>query len=117
MTWQLDTWNDAGLRWIIDNGHGARIRGDDRWDLSRGVGGLQSHAVVSVVRSPLPSRFRPHHFRSEATAYVDNRREVVILYGPLALSGQPMITQHRGPVLIAPGRRVPSRDPWPAFER
>jgi hypothetical protein len=29
-------------------------------------------------------------------------------YGPLALSGQPMITQHWGPVLIAPGHRVSS---------
>jgi hypothetical protein len=37
MTWQLDTWHDAGLMWIIDNGHGARIRGDDRWNLSPGL--------------------------------------------------------------------------------
>jgi hypothetical protein len=27
---------------------------------------------------------------------------------PTGLSGQPMITQHWGPVLIAPGHRVPS---------
>jgi hypothetical protein len=34
MTFQLDTWHDADLTWIIGNGHGARIRGDDRWNLS-----------------------------------------------------------------------------------
>jgi hypothetical protein len=74
----------------------------------RGVGGEIS----------LPSLFQPGTFRSEAAAYIDNRREVVVRYGPLALSGQPMITQHWGPVLIAPGHRVPSRDTWdtwPAF--
>jgi hypothetical protein len=65
----------------------------------RGVGG----------EIPLLSLFRPRTFRSEAGAYTDNRREVVIRYGPLALSGRPMITQHWGPVLIAPGHRVPSR--------
>jgi hypothetical protein len=64
----------------------------------RGVGG----------EIPLPSLIRPRTFRSEAAAYIDNRRDVVIRYGPLALSGQPMIAQHWGPVLIAPGHRVPS---------
>lgn len=34
MTCQLDTWHDADLTWIIGNGHGARIRGGDRWNLS-----------------------------------------------------------------------------------
>jgi hypothetical protein len=42
--------------------------------------------------------------RRRGVAYIDNRWEVIIRYGPLALSGQPMITQHWGPVLIAPGR-------------
>jgi hypothetical protein len=32
MTWQLDTELDVDLRWIIGNGHGARICGDDRWN-------------------------------------------------------------------------------------
>jgi hypothetical protein len=35
MTCQLDTWHGADLTWIIGNGHGARIRGGDRWNLSR----------------------------------------------------------------------------------
>jgi hypothetical protein len=56
---------------------------------------------------PLPSHFRPRTFRREVAVYTDNRREVVIRYGPLALSGQPMITRHWGPVLLAPGHRVP----------
>jgi hypothetical protein len=34
MTCQLDTWHDADLTWMTGNGHGARIRGDDRWYLS-----------------------------------------------------------------------------------
>jgi hypothetical protein len=84
----------------------------------RGIGGLRRgprrrHGVGGEI--PLPSLFLPRTFRSEAAAYIDNRLEVVVRYGPLALSGQPMITQHWGPVLIAPGHRVPSRDTWPAF--
>jgi hypothetical protein len=92
MTCQLDTWHDADLTWKTGNGHGARICGDNRWNLSgnghgarirgddrcnlsivyplrrrggidglrrfprghRGVGGLRSHAVVSVVRFLCP---------------------------------------------------------------
>jgi hypothetical protein len=64
----------------------------------RGVGG----------EIPLPSFFRPRTFRSEAAAYINNRWEVVIRYGTLALSGQPMTTQHWGPGLIAPDHCVPS---------
>jgi hypothetical protein len=37
MTCQLDTWHDADLTWMTGSGHGARIRGDDRWYLSRAV--------------------------------------------------------------------------------
>jgi hypothetical protein len=37
MTWELDTELDVYLRWIIGNGHGVRIRGDDRWSLSKTV--------------------------------------------------------------------------------
>jgi hypothetical protein len=87
----------------------------------RGIGGLRGgprrrRGVGGEI--PLPSLFRPRTFRSEAAAHVDNRRIVVVRYGPLALSGQPMITQHWRPVLIAPGHFLPSRDTldtWPAF--
>jgi hypothetical protein len=34
MTCQLDTWHDADLTWLTGKGHGAKIRGDDRWYLS-----------------------------------------------------------------------------------
>jgi hypothetical protein len=34
LTSQLDTWHDADLTWMTGDGHGARIRGDDRWYLS-----------------------------------------------------------------------------------
>jgi hypothetical protein len=79
---------------------------------------LSKDAVVSVVFDltpwcrwwdPSPSFCRPRTFRSEAGAHIDNRREVVVRYGPLAPGGRPMITRHWGPVLIAPGHRVPSR--------
>jgi hypothetical protein len=43
-----------------------------------GVGGLRSHAVVSVVRYLCLTRLQSRTFRSEAGAYIDNRREVVI---------------------------------------
>jgi hypothetical protein len=36
MTCQLDPWLDADLTWMTGKGHGARIRGDDRWYLSSG---------------------------------------------------------------------------------
>jgi hypothetical protein len=48
----------------------------------RGVGG----------EIPVPSLFRPRTFRSEAAAYIDNRREAIIRRCPLALNGQPMNT-------------------------
>ena len=41
MTCQLDTWHDADLTWIIGNGHGARIRGGDRLNLSQRLRELQ----------------------------------------------------------------------------
>jgi hypothetical protein len=48
MTWQLETRHDAGLTWIIDNGHGARIRGDDRWNLS--PAGSEREVACKVTR-------------------------------------------------------------------
>jgi hypothetical protein len=76
-----------------------------------GIGGLRGgprgHRGVGG-EIPLSSFFGPHTFRSEAAANIENRREVVIRYGPLALSGQPMIAQYWGPVLIASGHGVPS---------
>jgi hypothetical protein len=46
-----------------------------------GVGGLRSYAVVSAVRSNLPSLFRPRNFRSEAAGHIDNRWVAIIRYG------------------------------------
>jgi hypothetical protein len=66
------------------------------------------NTVVSVVRSLCPPSSGLALFWSDAAAYIDNRREFIIRFGLLALSGQPMITQHWGPVLTAPGHRVPS---------
>jgi hypothetical protein len=64
MTWQLDTWHDADLTWIIDKGHCARIFGDDRWNLSAILsedavvsvvfGEVSEDAVVSIMRSLCP---------------------------------------------------------------
>jgi hypothetical protein len=62
-----------------------------------GIGGLRGgprgHRGVGGEIPP-SSFFGPHTFGSEAAANIDNRREVVIRYGPLALSGQPMIAQY-----------------------
>jgi hypothetical protein len=89
----------------------------------RGIGGLRGgprrrRGVGGEI--PLPSLFRPRTFRSEAAAYIDSRREVVIRYGPLALSGRPMITQHWGPGVRADSSGPPCAitdtwDTWPAF--
>jgi hypothetical protein len=117
-----------GIRWVVEVRLGAipiltSKFGSIGYPLRRrrGIGGLRGgprrrRGVGGEI--PLPSHFRPRTFRSEATAYINNRWEVVIRYGLLALSGRPMITQHWGPKLIAPGHRVPSRDTWdtcPAF--
>jgi hypothetical protein len=35
MTCHSDTYHDSDLTWMTGNGHGSRIRGDNRWNLSR----------------------------------------------------------------------------------
>jgi hypothetical protein len=47
MTRQLDTWLDADLTRMTGKGHGARIRGDDRWYLS------SFPALVRAVRGSI----------------------------------------------------------------
>jgi hypothetical protein len=80
---------------------------------------VQEDAVVSVVFNsrrgvggeiPLPSFFRPRTFRSEATAFIDNRGEGCHTVWPTGPERSPMNMQYWGPVLIAPDRGAPSRD-------
>jgi hypothetical protein len=71
---------------------------------------ISRHGIGGEIS--LPSLFRLRTSRSEAAADIEKSTGGYHTYGQLALSGQPMITQHWGLVLIAPGRRAPSRDTW-----
>jgi hypothetical protein len=64
MTWQLDTELDLDLRWIIGNGYGARICGDDRRNplvtvMAQGhvstIGGAYQSATKNPQTWPSPS--------------------------------------------------------------
>jgi hypothetical protein len=58
MTCQLDTWHDANLTWMPDNGHGARIRGDDRRYLSRPHNATLPHIASLALHRPRRPRQR-----------------------------------------------------------